>query len=90
MACSNTIVPRWFKAPRSLFHQLLLFFGVPLLILGGISIYTHYISAMNAATLAYDRTLLASARTVAERLVVAWVRLVAAPRTAPGTMQGCY
>ncbi|MFB5188488.1 sensor histidine kinase N-terminal domain-containing protein [Yersinia intermedia] len=70
MACSNTIVPRWFKAPRSLFHQLLLFFGVPLLILGGISIYTHYISAMNAATLAYDRTLLASARTVAERLVV--------------------
>lgn len=37
--------------------------------LGGISIYTHYFSAMSAAT-AYDRTLLASARTVAERLVV--------------------
>ncbi|ENA1775544.1 sensor histidine kinase [Yersinia ruckeri] len=58
------------QTPRSLFHQLLLFFGLPLLILGGISIYTHYISAMNAATLAYDRTLLASARTVAERLLV--------------------
>ncbi|CNH18961.1 signal transduction histidine-protein kinase BaeS [Yersinia aldovae] len=70
MGHSNVITTRWFKAPRSLFHQLLLFFGVPLLILGGISIYTHYISAMNAATLAYDRTLLASARTVAERLVV--------------------
>jgi two-component system sensor histidine kinase TctE len=61
---------RWFNAPRSLFYQLLLFFGLPLLVLGGISIYTHYFSAMNAATLAYDRTLLASARTVAERLVV--------------------
>ena len=34
---------RWFNAPRSLFYQLLLFFGLPLL---------------------------ASARTVAERLVV--------------------
>lgn len=56
--------------PRSLFHQLLVFFALPLLILGGLSIYTHYISAMNAATLAYDRSLLASARTVAERLVV--------------------
>lgn len=61
---------RWFNAPRSLFYQLLLFFGLPLLALGGISIYTHYFSAMSAATLAYDRTLLASARTVAERLVV--------------------
>jgi two-component system sensor histidine kinase TctE len=66
---------KWFKAPRSLFNQLLLFFGLPLLALGGISIYTHYFSAMNAATLAYDRTLLASARTVAERLVVRNQRL---------------
>ena len=41
-----------------------------MLALGGISIYTHYFSAMSAATLVYDRTLLASARTVAERLVV--------------------
>ncbi len=65
----------WFKAPRSLFYQLLLFFGLPLLALGGISIYTHYFSAMSAATLAYDRTLLASARTVAERLVVRNQRL---------------
>jgi two-component system, OmpR family, sensor histidine kinase TctE len=46
-------------------------------VLGGISIYTHYFSAMNAATLAYDRTLLASARTVAERLVVRNGRLEA-------------
>ncbi|NLU15972.1 MAG: histidine kinase [Serratia liquefaciens] len=68
---------RWFNAPRSLFYQLLLFFGLPLLVLGGISIYTHYFSAMNAATLAYDRTLLASARTVAERLVVRNGRLEA-------------
>lgn len=66
---------RWFKAPRSLFYQLLLFFGLPLLVLGGISIYTHYFSAMSAATMAYDRTLLASARTVAERLVVRNQRL---------------
>lgn len=48
---------RWFKAPRSLFYQLLLFFGLPLLVLGGISIYTHYFSAMSAATMAYDCTL---------------------------------
>nr|WP_314265072.1 sensor histidine kinase N-terminal domain-containing protein [uncultured Moellerella sp.] len=56
--------------PRSLFHQLLLFFGIPLVVLGGLSVYTHYFSAKNAANLAYDRTLLASTRTVAERLVV--------------------
>ncbi|WON75692.1 sensor histidine kinase [Serratia sp. UGAL515B_01] len=66
---------RWFNAPRSLFYQLLLFFGLPLLVLGSISVYTHYFSAMRAATLAYDRTLLASARTVAERLVVRNQRL---------------
>ncbi|MFI8416811.1 sensor histidine kinase [Serratia sp. NPDC078593] len=67
---------KWFNPPRSLFYQLLLFFGLPLTVLGGISIYTHYFSAMSAATLAYDRTLLASARTVAERLVVREGRLV--------------
>lgn len=66
---------KWVKTPRSLFNQLLLFFGLPLLVLGGISVYTHYFSAMRAATLAYDRTLLASARTVAERLVVRHQRL---------------
>ncbi|MCT8343339.1 MULTISPECIES: sensor histidine kinase [Photorhabdus] len=60
----------WFKVPNSLFHQLLLFFGVPLFVLGCLSVCTHYFSAENAATLAYDRTLLASARTVAERLTV--------------------
>ncbi|PHM70041.1 sensor histidine kinase [Xenorhabdus kozodoii] len=58
------------KIPRSLFHQLLLFFGVPLLLLGCASVYGQYVSVKNAAMLAYDRTLLASARTVAERLTV--------------------
>ncbi|MDX7988449.1 HAMP domain-containing protein [Xenorhabdus sp. 12] len=61
---------KFFTIPRSLFHQLLLFFGVPLLLLGSASVYSQYISVTNAATLAYDRALLASARTVAERLVV--------------------
>lgn len=56
--------------PRSLFHQLLFFFGIPLIMLGGGSVYTHYYSAKNAADQAYDRTLLASARTVAQRLQV--------------------
>lgn len=45
-------------------------FGIPLIMLGGFSVYTHYYSAKNAANQAYDRTLLASARTVAERLKV--------------------
>ncbi|OTA15196.1 sensor histidine kinase [Xenorhabdus vietnamensis] len=58
------------KIPRSLFHQLLLFFGVPLLLLGCASVYSQYVSVSNAAMLAYDRTLLASARTVAERLTI--------------------
>ncbi|AOM39385.1 sensor histidine kinase [Xenorhabdus hominickii] len=60
----------FFKIPRSLFHQLLLFFGVPLVLLGGASVYSQYVGVKNAATYAYDRTLLASARTVAERLIV--------------------
>ncbi|BET97533.1 sensor histidine kinase [Xenorhabdus taiwanensis] len=61
---------KYLTIPRSLFHQLLLFFGVPLLLLGCASVYSQYISVKNAAMLAYDRTLLASARTVAERLAV--------------------
>ncbi|OTA20432.1 sensor histidine kinase [Xenorhabdus beddingii] len=64
------------KIPRSLFHQLLLFFGVPLLLLGCASVYSQYVSVKSAATLAYDRTLLASARTVAERLIVRDKRLM--------------
>ncbi|MDC9593187.1 sensor histidine kinase [Xenorhabdus sp. IM139775] len=60
----------YLKIPRSLFHQLLLFFGVPLLLLGCASVYSQYVSVRNTAMLAYDRTLLASARTVAERLIV--------------------
>ncbi|AYA39781.1 sensor histidine kinase N-terminal domain-containing protein [Xenorhabdus nematophila] len=61
---------KFFKIPQSLFYQLLLFFGMPLLLLGFTSVHIQYISVKNAAALAYDRTLLASARTVAERLIV--------------------
>ena len=36
----------------------------------GLSAFNSYVSALQAATQAYDRTLLSSARTVSERLVV--------------------
>ncbi|ERK11164.1 Tricarboxylate transport sensor protein TctE [Pantoea sp. AS-PWVM4] len=55
---------------HSLRGELLLWLGVPLLLLWGLSVYTHYQSALHAANQAYDRSLLASARTVAERLEV--------------------
>ncbi|MEG3131230.1 sensor histidine kinase N-terminal domain-containing protein [Pantoea cypripedii] len=55
---------------RSLRGELLAWLGVPLLLLWGLSVYTHYHSALQAANQAYDRSLVASARTVAERLVV--------------------
>ncbi|MDE1184859.1 MAG: sensor histidine kinase N-terminal domain-containing protein [Pantoea sp.] len=55
---------------RSLRGELLLWLGVPLVLLWGLSVYTHYYSALQAANQAYDRSLVASARTVAERLVV--------------------
>lgn len=55
---------------RSLRGELLAWLGLPLLLLWGVSVYTHYQSALAAANQAYDRSLLASARTVAERLVV--------------------
>ena len=51
-------------------NELLLWLGLPLLLLWALSVLTHYQSALAAANLAYDRSLLASARTVAERLVV--------------------
>ncbi len=60
---------RWAK-PQSLYLQLLLFLGLPLVLLWGLSAFNSYVSALQAATQAYDRTLLSSARTVAERLVV--------------------
>ncbi|WP_336219851.1 sensor histidine kinase [Citrobacter amalonaticus] len=60
---------RWAK-PQSLYLQLLLFLGLPLILLWGLSAFNSYVSALQAATQAYDRTLLSSARTVAERLVV--------------------
>ena len=65
---------RWDK-PQSLFAQLLLFLGLPLVLLWGLSAFNSYVSALQAATQAYDRTLLSSARTVAERLVVRRGRL---------------
>ncbi|WP_075181344.1 sensor histidine kinase [Pantoea sp. 1.19] len=60
---------------RSLRGQLLLWLGLPLLLLWALSVWTHYQSALAAATQAYDRSLLASARTVAERLRVREHRL---------------
>ncbi|MGT2565922.1 sensor histidine kinase [Enterobacter kobei] len=60
---------REFK-PQSLYLQLLLFLGLPLLLLWGLSAFNSYVSALQAATQAYDRTLLSSARTISERLEV--------------------
>ena len=65
---------RWVK-PQSLYLQLLMFLGLPLLLLWGLSAFNSYVSALQAATQAYDRTLLSSARTVSERLVVRYKRL---------------
>lgn len=65
---------RWRK-PQSLFAQLLLFLGLPLLLLWGLSAFNSYVSALQAATQAYDRTLLSSARTISERLGVRKGRL---------------
>nr|WP_225613793.1 sensor histidine kinase [Pantoea sp. PNT01] len=55
---------------HSLRGELLAWLGLPLLLLWVLSVYTHYQSGLAAANQAYDRSLLASARTVAERLVV--------------------
>ena len=46
---------RWGK-PQSLFAQLLLFLGLPLVLLWGLSAFNSYVSALQAATQAYDRT----------------------------------
>ena len=59
---------KWVK-PQSLYLQLLMFLGLPLMLLWGLSAFNSYVSALQAATQAYDRTLLSSARTVSERLV---------------------
>ncbi|VEB55359.1 tricarboxylic transport: regulatory protein [Salmonella enterica subsp. enterica] len=53
-----------------MYLQLLLFLGLPLILLWGLSAFNSYVNALQAATQAYDRTLLSSARTVSERLVV--------------------
>ncbi|MGP2538266.1 sensor histidine kinase [Pantoea eucalypti] len=55
---------------HSLRGELLAWLGLPLLLQWALSVYTHYQSGLAAANQAYDRSLLASARTVAERLVV--------------------
>ena len=55
---------------HSLRGELLAWLGLPLVLLWILSVYTHYQSGLAAANQAYDRSLLASARTVAERLVV--------------------
>lgn len=55
---------------HSLRGELLAWLVLPLLLLWALSVYTHYQSGLAAANQAYDRSLLASARTVAERLVV--------------------
>lgn len=66
---------RWRK-PQSLYARLMLFLGLPLLLLWGLSAFNSYVSALQAATQAYDRTLLSSARTVSERLEVRGGKLV--------------
>ena len=60
---------KWHK-PQSLYAQLLLFLGLPLVLLWGLSALNRYFSSLQAATQAYDRTLLSSARTISERLQV--------------------
>ncbi|WP_411900543.1 sensor histidine kinase N-terminal domain-containing protein, partial [Salmonella enterica] len=50
--------------------QLLLYLGLPLILLWVLSAFNSYVNALQAATQAYDRTLLSSARTLSERLVV--------------------
>lgn len=61
---------RWARKPQSLYMQLMLFLSLPLLLLWALSAFNSYISALQAATQAYDRTLLSSARMVSERLEV--------------------
>lgn len=56
------------RKPQSLYSRLLLFLGLPMLLLWGFSAFNSYVSALQAATQAYDRTLLSSARTISERL----------------------
>lgn len=52
---------KWVK-PQSLYLQLLMFLGLPLMLLWGLSAFNSYVSALQAATRAYDRTLLSSTR----------------------------
>ena len=59
---------KWVK-PQSLYLQLC-FSGFAAAAVMGLSAFNSYVSALQAATQAYDRTLLSSARTVSERLVV--------------------
>ncbi|WP_411899292.1 sensor histidine kinase N-terminal domain-containing protein, partial [Salmonella enterica] len=60
---------KWVK-PQALYLQLLLFLGLPLILLWGLSSFNSYVNALQAATQAYDRTLPPSALTVSELLGV--------------------
>ena len=54
----------------SMRRQLLLGILLPLLILVGINAWSLYQEALNASDIAYDRSLLASAKTISEQLDV--------------------
>ncbi|WP_411900804.1 sensor histidine kinase N-terminal domain-containing protein, partial [Salmonella enterica] len=56
--------------PQCLSLKHLRFLGLPLVLVWGLSAFKSYVNALQADTQAYDRTLLSSARTVPERLVV--------------------
>ncbi|MFM8899498.1 MAG: sensor histidine kinase [Burkholderiales bacterium] len=61
------------KAPRSLRSQLLLGILLPVLILVVFNAFSLYQQALQAADTAYDRTLLASAKSIGEQLEVSGV-----------------
>ena len=54
----------------SMRRQLLLGILLPLLVLVGINAWSLYQEALNASDIAYDRSLLASAKTISEQLDV--------------------
>ena len=56
--------------PRSLRRQLLLGILLPTLLLIGLNTYSLYHQALAALHTAYDRTLLASAKTISEQIDV--------------------
>ncbi|EEG10393.1 sensor histidine kinase [Pseudogulbenkiania ferrooxidans] len=61
---------RWLPARRSLLGQFLLWLLLPLVVLWAVNVALDYRSGREAANIAYDRTLLASARIIADQLEV--------------------